>query len=666
MNALWKLLGRKLAILLSTFLVTGSMMAADIGTNHVAIARAEIVDEDSEDAEESAKEDAFGQEDPEEPENPDDGDDPEIENGNDNDDDVYTTPEELIDPEEEDDEEDEPEEEDGDNNPDPEEDDDEEGDPEEGEPEEGEPEEGDPEEDGSDEDDVDEPEEDDQNAPQNPDDEEGEPEDGNDNEDPEDTDLTDEDSDPEEEEIEYDEGTPGVVMQGGELKCSVETDDDAFAIAEQYGLVLISIEDGVAVFSPMPEEKDRSEIRLNEIIESGKEAGFPELQINWEVEPGDPEPILVEDTTDDPEETHPSPEERMEDVRSRIALLEIEIQALNYKLTDGDYTEEDLTRIEELTAEIYGLNEEVASIKAQEKKEKEAAKAKAKKKAAKQAQVASGYEYEEVYEEDDDDDDGYYSYSSGSYYGGSGGGGYYSSYGSGSSSLSKLNSSMNTLKASTYTTKDTTNSKTFSMPTLITEKKETEKSDSDVIKTENLAQDKKTEVFSNGGKVSNVEISYKEKETEEKKAEPEKEEEPKARNINVTEMINGSNKKESTGNSDDVLLGGLYDAGSAPSVISVEVEEENPYTIMSDEEFINMVMYAQAQANDAPKLQKLVRNDSRTLIILASVIALVAGGLGIGLFIYCSRKGIFNNGLFKSKKLKMIDQELENEAMVIA
>ena len=57
-----------------------------------------------------------------------------------------------------------------------------------------------------------------------------------------------------------------------QLLCAVESREAAEALAEQYGIVLVEYEDGLACF--YTEEDPQS------VISRGKEADFPELSLN--------------------------------------------------------------------------------------------------------------------------------------------------------------------------------------------------------------------------------------------------------------------------------------------------------------------------------------------------------------------------------------------------
>jgi hypothetical protein len=68
----------------------------------------------------------------------------------------------------------------------------------------------------------------------------------------------------------------GVVAVGQELTCLVQNREEALDLAELYDIQLVTFEAGVAVFTT-----DRS---WQEVIEQGKEAGWPELSPNYEME----------------------------------------------------------------------------------------------------------------------------------------------------------------------------------------------------------------------------------------------------------------------------------------------------------------------------------------------------------------------------------------------
>lgn len=68
----------------------------------------------------------------------------------------------------------------------------------------------------------------------------------------------------------------GEVAPGQELTCLVNTQQDALAIARQYGIELVGFEAGVAVF--------HTEDDWSQIIEQGRKAGWPELSPNYVME----------------------------------------------------------------------------------------------------------------------------------------------------------------------------------------------------------------------------------------------------------------------------------------------------------------------------------------------------------------------------------------------
>ena len=68
------------------------------------------------------------------------------------------------------------------------------------------------------------------------------------------------------------ESEPPAAYQQGVLLAIAQTQQDAEAIAEQYGITLVSWDEGLAQFST---ERD-----VNEIIREGKENGWPELSRN--------------------------------------------------------------------------------------------------------------------------------------------------------------------------------------------------------------------------------------------------------------------------------------------------------------------------------------------------------------------------------------------------
>ncbi len=67
----------------------------------------------------------------------------------------------------------------------------------------------------------------------------------------------------------------GQVTEGKELVASVETEEEAKAIAEQYGMELVEFSYGVATFHTEEDPKD--------VIARGEENGWPTLSLNREV-----------------------------------------------------------------------------------------------------------------------------------------------------------------------------------------------------------------------------------------------------------------------------------------------------------------------------------------------------------------------------------------------
>ncbi|MBR5559380.1 MAG: hypothetical protein IKU72_03955 [Oscillospiraceae bacterium] len=63
------------------------------------------------------------------------------------------------------------------------------------------------------------------------------------------------------------------VVEGAEVFCLAQTEEEAEAIAARYGIELVDFESGVAAFHTQED--------WYELIERGKEQGWPELSPNY-------------------------------------------------------------------------------------------------------------------------------------------------------------------------------------------------------------------------------------------------------------------------------------------------------------------------------------------------------------------------------------------------